>query len=1138
MPLGSRKSRADRIQRRESTVTTTRITTSIGLALMMGLALGPRSADADILSDAFITVREGNATNAKIGFAVATAGDVNGDGYSDVLLHSPAGNGTAWCYHGAATGIEPAPAWTITGSQQNAFLGLRPSTAGDVNADGYDDVIVGTPQYSNGQPGEGAVSVYLGSASGLSMTPQRVLEGDVASLGFGSIIDTAGDVNGDGFDDIIIGVPNYANGQSFEGRALVYFGSESGVAATPAWTFESEFVDAHFGQRVASAGDMNGDGFDDIIVSAPDLSSGQTGEGRVYLFRGSASGPTPLPIWMYESNVAGGRCGWGLGLAGDINADGYSDIAFDTGNFNPATSAVLVFFGGAGGPAAVPSRTYPNVAGGFADVLYTAGDVNGDGCADLVANYVGANNNTGEIWILGGSETGPTLPALATRSGQQASENFGWDARPAGDVNGDGYGDVIAGAPFCDNGQTDEGVVRLFLGKASLPPPQASWARPGIFGDALFAWSVAQGDWNGDGFTDLALGEPQQPQYGPNTGDVIVTYGGETGYDQNGIQTIYGSGGGRFGYSVANAGDVDGDGDDELVVGEPYSGNSDFPDVGAAHLFNGSPTGLDYTPSWTVTGGILPAHFGYSVAGAGDFNGDGYADVLVGAPDYSFGTQPGGKSFLFLGSSTGLTTTFSWSAWGTTVGDRWGASVSGAGDANGDGYADIIIGAPNKENGQTDEGYARVVFGAPTGISGSWNLEIDQAGANLGFAVSSVGDVNADGFCDIIVGAPNYDAGGQLSRGYATVYLGSADNVLDQAWWKIGDAGGDVFGAAVSGGGDVNNDGYSDVLVGAPLHDAGGLNAGGAFLYLGNATGLDVNPSWMYFDWDDQSQFGFAVSCAGDATGDGFGDLIIGEPMRNDRGTVWAFYGGRAGLASWENGVLKKPRQLLTDATTPIMLGGISDEPSSFVMRILGRSARGRSSIRTEYQVASAGSGWSGAPRIGPAFETGVPVGGIGSAASASVNASNLIGSTAYHWRIRFTGDSPYFPHTPWHSMPGNGAGATDLRTAPGATDVAGDGAASSVPATLLAPHVGPNPCRDEATIAFALPAAGIARVTVHDVTGRRVATLLDAALAAGAQSVQWDVRDEGGRRVAAGLYLVRLEHGASATAAKLVVRR
>jgi flagellar hook assembly protein FlgD len=93
------------------------------------------------------------------------------------------------------------------------------------------------------------------------------------------------------------------------------------------------------------------------------------------------------------------------------------------------------------------------------------------------------------------------------------------------------------------------------------------------------------------------------------------------------------------------------------------------------------------------------------------------------------------------------------------------------------------------------------------------------------------------------------------------------------------------------------------------------------------------------------------------------------------------------------------------------------------------------------------------------------------------------------------------------------------------------------VPAKLLAPRVGPNPCRDEATIAFALPAAGSARVTVHDVTGRRVAMLLDASLAAGAQSVRWDARDDDGQRVAAGLYLVRLEHGASVTAAKLVVR-
>jgi hypothetical protein len=161
---------------------------------------------------------------------------------------------------------------------------------------------------------------------------------------------------------------------------------------------------------------------------------------------------------------------------------------------------------------------------------------------------------------------------------------------------------------------------------------------------------------------------------GSDRGMVRVYYGGETGYSLSANWTATGvDGGDQFGLSVANAGDVDNDGDDDLVVGAPRWGSTDFPDAGAAYLYEGSPTGLQASAAWTVNGGVVPGRFGNSVDGAGDVNGDGFADVVVGAPEFAFGPQErGGKAYLFLGSTNGLSTSFSWSAWGGTVGDAFG----------------------------------------------------------------------------------------------------------------------------------------------------------------------------------------------------------------------------------------------------------------------------------------------------------------------------------------------------------------------------------------------------------------------------------------------------------------------------------
>src|SRR5207249_180283 len=139
------------------------------------------------------------------------------------------------------------------------------ATAGDVNGDGYSDVIVGAPLYDNGQTDEGRVFVFLGSASGLATSAAWTAESNQASAQFGASVAAAGDVNGDGFGDVMIGAPFFDNGQADEGRVFLYLGSASGLATSPAWTAESNQANAQFGTSVATAGDVNGDGRADVI---------------------------------------------------------------------------------------------------------------------------------------------------------------------------------------------------------------------------------------------------------------------------------------------------------------------------------------------------------------------------------------------------------------------------------------------------------------------------------------------------------------------------------------------------------------------------------------------------------------------------------------------------------------------------------------------------------------------------------------------------------------------------------------------------------------------------------------------------------------------------------------------------------
>ena len=433
--------------------------------------------------------------------------------------------------------------WTATGDREGAYFGTSVAGAGDVNGDGYDDVIVGAPDFDNGLGGEGAVFVFYGSTSGLSAKPDWKVESNQANAAFGTSVATAGDVDNDGYDDVIVGTPGYSNGETNEGAALVYYGSAMGPITTPNWRVESNQIDANLGWSVATAGDVNGDNYDEVIVGAPNYDTVERNEGAAFVYYGSAVRLKTTDYWSVKFNQKDATFGWSVGTAGDVNKDDYADVIVGAPKFD----------------------TTENI-----------------------------DNNSGMAFVYLGGSPKLTTTSIWSANSIQAGANLGWSVATAGDVNGDGCDDIIVGAPGYSSGQVNEGAAFVYFG----------FDKKGL--SATANWTV----------------ESDQENAG-------------------------------LGWSVATAGDVNADGFAEVIVGAPWHRNGQT-DQGAAFVYHGSASGLSSTFNWSSESNQEYSYFGYSVATAGDVNKDGYSDVLIGAPWYDTEeNNESGAAFLYHGGPDG-----------------------------------------------------------------------------------------------------------------------------------------------------------------------------------------------------------------------------------------------------------------------------------------------------------------------------------------------------------------------------------------------------------------------------------------------------------------------------------------------------
>lgn len=512
--------------------------------------------------------------------------------------------------------------------------------------------------------------------------------------------------------------------------------------------------------------------------------------------------------------------------------------------------------------------------------LAGAGDVNGDGLDDVLIGArgtdVGGIDGAGSVFLVFGRETGFAadfdLSALDGTSGVRLdgdrTDSLGVSVAAAGDINGDGFADVLSGAPFLHASGVVSGAAHVLPGAGTFPAAPLS-------------------------LSDL-----------PARGGTSVT--GETAGDQ-------------FGLALAAAGDINGDGFGDVVVGAPGASEGAYLGGAVYVLFGGEDglpadldlAALDGTTGFRIDGTQDFARLGSAVAGGSDVNGDGLDDLILGAIGAAGDAASAGAAFVVFGRAGGWEASLDLAALdgsrgarllGAAAYDYTGQAVALAGDINGDGLADLLVGAPRADEAGSRSGTAYVVFGRSHGWSADISLaDLDGTtgfrltglaeGDNLGAAVAAAGDINGDGFDDLIVGAPFADGGGE-DGGSAFVLFGKANGwsalvALDEldgtSGFRLDGAGVDGTGTSVAAGGDINGDGVADLLVGAPLADAGGAaQAGAGYVIFGQrqpAREVTTDAGGLLAADPERDDADVMIGRAGPDTLIGFGgnDQIIGN---------------------------------------------------------------------------------------------------------------------------------------------------------------------------------------------------------------------------------------------------------------------
>jgi hypothetical protein len=417
------------------------------------------------------------------------------------------------------------------------------------------------------------------------------------------------------------------------------------------------------------------------------------------------------------------------------------------------------------------------------------------------------------------AQAGGGVDELFRFDGSAVGAGFAMATAGIGDVNGDGVPDVLAGSPYAaPNGISSAGAAVVHSGLDGSVIHQIN----GVVAEQRLGFSVsAVADTNGDGVGDYLVAAPgpvlsTTPIYG-----TVYLYSGATGsLLQEFVAPVPNA---YFGSSVAGAGDVNADGFGDIIIGMSGAEVNLLHDAGSAFVYSGA-TGLLLH---RLDGANANSLLGVAVGHAGDTNGDGFADLIVGGSgDTPTGIPFAGNVTVFSGADGSVLHDY----FGGTFFEQLGHSVTGLGDLNGDGFDDFAFGAPGRPvNGVGNAaGRATVCSGATGAVL--YYFEGQAEGDYLGLSVGGAGDVNGDGIPDILVGAPYAEPNGVDMEGATYLYSGANGAVLQSLH---GDGESSLMGWSVDGAGDVNGDGRADILVSAPFASVSGslTYEGSAFIY-------------------------------------------------------------------------------------------------------------------------------------------------------------------------------------------------------------------------------------------------------------------------------------------------------------------
>ncbi|MCW2403711.1 hypothetical protein M2336_000340 [Sphingobium sp. B1D7B] len=1082
---------------------------------------------------------EGSSTSDQLGYAVSDAGDVNGDGLSDFIVSAyaadtPGSNsGAAYVVFGqtgingaslnvsALTAATNSRGFMISGSSANDQAGFTISGSGDINGDGLSDVVVAAQYADNGTAVDaGKFYVVFGKTDGAGInvsalsgggnTQGFVINGSGTS-DYASSVSVIGDMNGDGLADLLVGsVSSDANGGGDAGKAYVIFGkTDSNAVDLSALSMagntqgfaihQSGQANAYLG-RAVSAGDINGDGLVDLMIGSNYVDYNYTDGGGVFVIYGSTSGVFSNAAKVSQMGTSGADTLIGtsgndslVGAAGNdvlrgnggadvlyggagndriiINADnvaklgqsgasiqgglGTDTLALDgagitldlttlkdafvkgiekidlTGSGNntlklnltdvlnlhdPEESAFNEFEALTG----KVGKQQMMVDGNSGDALQLVGswldsgvDVQDGTRSYSVYNYAGAAvqllvdnqvtvtvqdnaapapsfadtsiSGTGtDVAVVRSTEVGtlylvnttaiPTVTTLADITGKDSKY---WNSVSITTADTNTNLSLLGLASGTYKAYAVDALGNLSSPSANsftvTPVIQASaimqasnslgYMIAGSSGTESFAASVsAAGDVNGDDYADFVVSVGGANQTASKS---YVVFGGPNNIYGSVIDSIYNVATGTAGFAIlassasdylanaVSAGDVNGDGLGDLIVGATGVDNVGTI-AGAAYVVYGKTSGATVALSslstavsagFQLLGGTANEQAGFSVSAAGDINGDGYADLLVGANTGSTSSQGrvyvvygrANNSSINLSALTVATNTLGFAIDGSSANDQMGLNTTALGDVNGDGLADFLIGSPWVDANGTDAGAAYVVFGR-TGTSGTpLNVTALTAATNtLGFAISGSvandnaawsiagnGDINGDGLMDLVVTARLADAPAGNDAGKTYVIYGKTGgqginlSALSQATNTLGfvinGSSANDFHNRVTVLGDINGDGLADMAIGSWQADTGlGNDAGKVYVVFGKSDGSGVdlsalgvagNTQGFIVEGNQAGTLTFGAVAASDLNGDGLADLIIGSSNADvngltDNGAAFVVYGSTSGVFS------------------------------------------------------------------------------------------------------------------------------------------------------------------------------------------------------------------------------------------------